>query len=61
MLFDILDNIKQFVLEYDAKRLASDLSPNGYGDINMWGYENPNKTWNSGRNWINREDNHIVK
>ena len=39
--FDILDNMKQFVLEYDAKRLASGLSPNGYGDINLWGYKNP--------------------
>ena len=39
--FDILDNMKQFVLEYDAKRLASGLSPDGYGDINLWGYENP--------------------
>lgn len=39
--FDILDNMKQFVLEYDAKELASGLSP-GYGDINLWGYENPN-------------------
>ena len=40
--FNIIDNVKQFILEYDAKRIASGLSSDGYGDVNLWRYENPN-------------------
>ena len=39
--FDLIDNIKQFVLEYDAKRISSGLAENGIGDIDLWGYEGP--------------------
>ena len=38
---DLIDNMKQFVLEYDAKRISSGLAENGIGDIDLWGYEGP--------------------
>ena len=36
--FKVLDKVKQFILEYDAKRIASGLSKDGFGDENLWGY-----------------------
>ena len=40
--FDVLDKMKQFILEYDAKRLSSGLSKDELGNVNLWGFENPN-------------------
>ena len=39
--FDLVDKIKQFVLEYDAKRIATGLGDNRIGDVNLWGHEGP--------------------
>ena len=33
--------MKQFVLEYDAKRIATGLGDNKIGDVNLWGHEGP--------------------
>ena len=38
-LFDLVDKMKQFVLEYDAKRIATGLGDNRIGDVNLWGHE----------------------
>ena len=34
--FDIIDKMKQFVLEYDGKQIASGLSDSEIGDVNLW-------------------------
>ena len=39
--FDLVNNMKEYVLEYDAKRIASGLGENEIGDVNLWGYEGP--------------------
>ena len=39
--FDLVDTMKQFVLEYDGKCIATGLSDNDIGDVNLWGYEGP--------------------
>ena len=39
--FDLVDKMKPFILEYDAKRIASGLAPNKIGDVNLWGYKGP--------------------
>ena len=39
--FDLVDEMKQFVLEYDGKCIAMGLSDNKIGDVNLWGYEGP--------------------
>ena len=33
--FDLVDKMKKFILEYDAKRIASGLAPNRIGDVNL--------------------------
>ena len=39
--FKLLDKAKQFILEYDAKRISCGLDKNNIGDVNLWGYESP--------------------
>ena len=39
--FELLDKAKQFVLEYDSKRISCQLHKNNIGDVNLWGYESP--------------------
>ena len=39
--FDVIDKMKQYVLECDAKRIASGLQDNNIGDVDIWGYEGP--------------------
>ena len=39
--FDLIDKMKQYVLEYDAKRISKGLGEEGIGDVNLWGYEGP--------------------
>ena len=39
--FDLVNTMKQYVLEYDAKRIASGLADNDIRDVNLWGYEGP--------------------
>ena len=39
--FDLVDEMKQFVLEYNGKCIAMGLSDNEIGDVNLWGYEGP--------------------
>ena len=39
-----MDLLKQFILEYDAKRISCGLDNNNIGDINLWGYESPSIT-----------------
>ena len=39
--FELLDNKKEYVLEFDAKSVARGLKPDQVGDINLWGYEGP--------------------
>ena len=36
---NLIDNMKQYILEYDAKRIASGLEDNSIGDVDLWGYE----------------------
>ena len=33
--------MKQFVLEYDTKRIATGLGDNRIGNVNLWGHEGP--------------------
>ena len=33
--------MKQYILEYDAKRIASGLADNDIRDVNLWGHEGP--------------------
>ena len=37
--FNLVDKMKQFVLEYNAKRIATDLGENRIGDVNLWSHE----------------------
>ena len=39
--FSLLDKAKQFVLEYDAKRISCWLDKDNIGDVILWGYESP--------------------
>ena len=39
--FNLVNPKKQYVLEYDAKRIATGFGPNNVGQVNLWGYEGP--------------------
>ena len=39
--FNLVNKMKQFVLEYDTKRIATYLDDNRIGDVNLWGHEGP--------------------
>ena len=38
----MLDKSKQYVLSIDGKKIAPGLGKPLFGDINLWGHENPN-------------------
>lgn len=52
--YDLIDDMKQFVLECDGKCIATGLCDNGIGDVNLWGYKGP-PSLKEARDQLNKE------